>query len=322
MNEFSTVAAFHTTATATATINTNTFPTTGSGSSWVPRGYFNTISERPWPFFLSASASQEDESDREPVISKPPTEPGSHSELMYALGVNLARQLGDVRPLVESGEELTFVAKGLLDTVVGRLSEEGQLDLLQRRRNDLNAMITERANNIRKNIENAGKSMLETMSSTEGVMTLPSGVRVHILEQGDISNPRPSAASAVKVHYHGTLPDGTIFDSTLGEEKPLTLAVGQLIPGFKEGLLQMREGDTAMIGIPSELAYGEDGSVDGRVPGGAAIFFKVQLKEILSGKIGGGPTLLGADGKKLESNRKKEDGSGGLGLLGADGKPL
>jgi len=162
--------------------------------------------------------------------------------------------------------------------------------------------------------------MLETMSSTEGVTTLPSGVRVHILEKGESAGARPSAASAVKVHYHGTLPDGTIFDSTLGEEKPLRLAVGQLIPGFKEGLLQMREGDTAMIGIPSELAYGEEGSVDGRVPGGAAIFFKVQLMEILSAKIGGGPTLLGADGKELKTNNKNSDGS--VGLLGADGKPL
>lgn len=48
-------------------------------------------------------------------------EPGSHDELMYALGVNLARQLGDVRPLVKSGDELASVAKGLLDTVIGRL---------------------------------------------------------------------------------------------------------------------------------------------------------------------------------------------------------
>ena len=56
-----------------------------------------------------------------------------------------ARQLGDIRPLVENGEELTYVAKGLLDTVVGRLSEEGQLNLLQSRKVDLNTMITERA---------------------------------------------------------------------------------------------------------------------------------------------------------------------------------
>ena len=82
---------------------------------------------------------------KEPTVDKAPVEPGTHEELMYSLGINLARQLGDIRPLVENGDELTFVAKGLLDAVIGRLSEEGQLDLLGRRKSDLNALITERA---------------------------------------------------------------------------------------------------------------------------------------------------------------------------------
>ena len=83
--------------------------------------------------------------------------------------------------------------------------------------------------------------MLQTMFETEGVETLPSGVRIRILEYGS-QGPRPSASSVVKIHYHGTLPDGTIFDSTLGQEDPLNLAVGQLIPGFKQGMLKLHEG--------------------------------------------------------------------------------
>ena len=265
---------------------------------------------------VKLQSSTDDASDKEPVISKAPTEDFTpHEELMYALGVNLARQLGDVRPLVENGQELTYVAKGLLDAVVGRLNEEGQLLLLKERGADLNAIITERANKIRMGIEKAGEQMLATMSDTEGVETLPSGVRVHILEES-LGGQRPTSASTVKVHYHGTLPDGTIFDSTLGQEDPITLPVGKLIPGFKEGLLKIQEGATAMIGIPSDMAYGEDGSVDGRVPGGAAIFFKVQLIEVLSAGIGGEPTLLGVDGKKLSKD------SSSSGLLGANGKPL
>lgn len=70
---------------------------------------------------------------------------GSHAELMYALGVNLARQLGDVRPLVENGTELARVAQGLLDAVIGRLDDEGQRALLARRGTALNQLITERA---------------------------------------------------------------------------------------------------------------------------------------------------------------------------------
>ena len=72
-------------------------------------------------------------------------EPDTHDELMYALGVNLARQLGDVRPLVESGEELAQVAKGLLDTVVGRLEDDGQRLLLSRRGRELDQLIASRA---------------------------------------------------------------------------------------------------------------------------------------------------------------------------------
>jgi hypothetical protein len=72
-------------------------------------------------------------------------EPDTHDELMYALGVNLARQLGDIRPLVESGEELAQVAKGLLDTVVGRLNDDGQRLLLSKRGRELDGLIAGRA---------------------------------------------------------------------------------------------------------------------------------------------------------------------------------
>ena len=78
----------------------------------------------------------------------------------------------------------------------------------------------------------------------------------------------------------------------------------------------MHEGETAMIGIPPEQAYGPNGTPDGRIPGGSTLFFKIQLLEILTAGIGGGPTLLGVDGPKL--NEKDSRG----GLLGADGKPV
>ena len=107
--------------------------------------------------------------------TSPRVDPDTHEELMYALGVNLARQLGDVRPLVENGEELAEVAKGLLDTVVGRLPEEGQTQLLARRGEELNELITTRANNIREKLEQAGKEMLAQMKETDGAEELPSG---------------------------------------------------------------------------------------------------------------------------------------------------
>ena len=113
----------------------------------------------------------------------------------------------------------------------------------------------------------------------------------------------------------GTLPDGTVFDSSLSGD-PVSFPLKGVIAGWKEGIQFMCEGETAMLGIPPEMAYGEAGTPDGRIPGGAALFFKIQLIEVMSAGIGGGPKLVGANGQVL-----KRDG-GGAKLLGANGEPL
>jgi len=94
---------------------------------------------------LFAEEEGGDASKQSPLLATKILEEGSHDELMYALGVNLARQLGDVRPLVENSEELTQLARGLLDTVVGKIDDEDQRSLLGRRGEDLNNIILERA---------------------------------------------------------------------------------------------------------------------------------------------------------------------------------
>eukprot|EP00980_Cylindrotheca_fusiformis_P006149 scaffold1319_cov126-Cylindrotheca_fusiformis.AAC.38 len=260
-------------------------------------------------------------------------EPGSHDELMYTLGVNLARQLGDVRPLVESSEELTYVAKGILDTVVGRLDDDSQRTILSKRGKELDALIVERATALREKLEKAGRDMLENMKSADGVRELEGGVLLHVLEHGpdgEGKGARPTKGSTVSIHYHelcenllltfpppqtGTLPDGTVFDSTMGKD-PIKIPLANVIPGWRLGVLQMHEGETAMLGIPPDQAYGAEGTPDGRIPGGSTLFFKIQLVEILTGGIGGEAKLFGADGGELG---KKKDGAG---LLGVDGKPL
>lgn len=244
-------------------------------------------------------------------------EPDTHDELMYALGVNLARQLGDIRPLVESGEELAQVAKGLLDTVVGRLNDDGQRLLLSKRGKELDQLIAGRANALREKLELRGREMLQNMAETEDVINLDTGVCVHVLEhgpEGPGEGAYPTAGSVVMIHYHGTLSDGTVFDSTLGGE-PVKFPLAQVIPGWRDGVLNMHQGETAMLGIPPEQAYGAEGTPDGRIPGGSTLFFKIQLVEILSGALGGSPSLLGADGQAYNNN-------GGSGLIGADGQPM
>ena len=115
--------------------------------------------------------------------------------------------------------------------------------------------------------------------------------------------------------YVGTLPDGTVFDSSLGGD-PVSFPLKGVIAGWREGLQFLCEGETAMLGVPPEMAYGEAGTPDGRIPGGTALFFKIQLIEVMSAGIGGGPKLVGANGQVLKK------GGDDIKLLGANGKPL
>eukprot|EP00429_Kryptoperidinium_foliaceum_P004120 CAMPEP_0176008892 /NCGR_PEP_ID=MMETSP0120_2-20121206/3973_1 /TAXON_ID=160619 /ORGANISM="Kryptoperidinium foliaceum, Strain CCMP 1326" /LENGTH=288 /DNA_ID=CAMNT_0017341679 /DNA_START=185 /DNA_END=1051 /DNA_ORIENTATION=- len=255
------------------------------------------------------NSSSEETSTQQQQQQQVRAEPGTHEELMYALGVNLARQLGDIRPLVKDGEELAQVAKGLLDTVVGRLDEEAQRSLLGSRGKELDQLIVERANSLREKLEQNGREMLKNMAETEGVKVLDSGVVVHVLEhgpEGPGQGIRASKASVVSISYHGTLADGTVFDSTLGGD-PINFPLAKVIPGWREGVLAMHEGETAMIGIPPEQAYGAEGTPDGRIPGGSTLFFKVQLVKVLTGEMGGSG-LVGPDGKALKKNSEGESG--------------
>ena len=112
---------------------------------------FKIMTSSPVASIVSYMADETDAMDIGPVSQQEEdetvvrVEPGTHEELMYALGVNLARQLGDIRPLVENGDELAQVAKGLLDTVVGRLNDDGQRLLLAKRGKELDELIVTRA---------------------------------------------------------------------------------------------------------------------------------------------------------------------------------
>lgn len=196
-------------------------------------------------FFASSVDQDEAQQQQEPTISKTDLPNGSQEELLYALGVNLARQLGDVRPLVESGDELAQLAQGVLDTLIGRLSEAGQADLLTRRGEDLKELVGRRAQKIQEGMAEAGRNMMQEMAKTEGATTLPSGVILHVLESSE-STVKATKASSVKIHYHGTLADGTVFDSTLGGE-PVVLPLAGVIPGWREAVLKINEGETAMV---------------------------------------------------------------------------
>ena len=99
-----------------------------------------------------------------------------------------------------------------------------------------------------------GKAFLEANAKREGVVTLPSGLEYEVLVAGD--GPKPTAKDKVTVHYHGTLIDGTVFDSSVERGQPATFGVGQVISGWTEALQLMPLGSKWKLYIPYDLAYG------------------------------------------------------------------
>ncbi|EED91665.1 predicted protein [Thalassiosira pseudonana CCMP1335] len=89
----------------------------------------------------------------------------------------------------------------------------------------------------------------------------------------------PTVSDTVEVHYHGTLTDGTVFDSSVDRGATIKFGLGQVIKGWQEGLAMMKEGGKATLVIPSELAYGDNGS-GGAVPPGATLKFEVELFKV------------------------------------------
>ena len=123
-----------------------------------------------------------------------------------------------------------------------------------------------------------GKAYLEKNKAKKGVTTLPDGLQYEILTAG--TGAQPSADSTVKVHYTGKLIDGRQFDSSKTEGKPVTFPVNGVIPGWTEVLQLMKKGSRWMVTIPSELAYGANGS--GPVIGpNETLVFEIELLDIV-----------------------------------------
>ncbi|WP_354623379.1 FKBP-type peptidyl-prolyl cis-trans isomerase [Psychromonas sp. MME2] len=130
--------------------------------------------------------------------------------------------------------------------------------------------------NAAQNIQ-IGADFLAENGQKEGVISLDSGLQYKVLQQGN-GEVHPKAGSNVKVHYHGMLIDGTVFDSSVDRGEPISFGLNQVIPGWTEGVQLMVEGDKYRFYIPSNLAYGERGI--GKIPAGSLLIFDVQLLAI------------------------------------------
>ena len=120
------------------------------------------------------------------------------------------------------------------------------------------------------------KIFLDQNKQKDGVMTTESGLQYLILSEGKGNN--PTLNDNVTVHYHGTLIDGTIFDSSVDRKQPATFPLNGVIPGWQEALQMMSVGSKWKIFIPSELAYGESGA--GAIGPNSTLIFEVELLSI------------------------------------------
>lgn len=124
----------------------------------------------------------------------------------------------------------------------------------------------------------AGEEFLHINKGRAGVVELPSGLQYQVLKQGN--GAKPSATDKVKCHYHGTLINGTVFDSSVQRGQPAVFGVNQVIPGWVEALQLMPVGSKWRFFIPSNLAYGEHGAGEMIEPN-STLIFDVELLDIV-----------------------------------------
>ena len=123
----------------------------------------------------------------------------------------------------------------------------------------------------------AGEAFFATLDGKDGITKTESGLRYEILNKG--SETYATASDSVNVHYHGTLIDGTVFDSSVDRGEPVTFPLNGVIKGFSEGLTLVGEGGKIRLYMPSDIAYGDRGA-GGAIGPGASLIFEVEILKI------------------------------------------
>ncbi len=209
------------------------------------------------------------------AVSKMTTELDS---VAYSIGMNIAQNL--------KGQGLdkinvNLLAKGIQDVLKGG---KGDLDDNQAQMilgSYFNRLQTQRQAEEAKKFEGVkleGEKFLEENKKKTGIVTLPSGLQYEILKTGE--GPKPTINNTVKTHYHGTLIDGTVFDSSVKRGQPAEFPVGGVIQGWVEALQLMPVGSKWKLYVPYNLAYGERAAGQDIKPY-SALIFEVELLEIV-----------------------------------------
>ena len=191
-------------------------------------------------------------------------------KVSYSLGVNVAKS---VKSQGLESIDSDAIAKAFKDVFEGNtleISEEEANIVLQ----DYFGKLANEKQKV--NVE-AGQKFLDENAKRDGVVTTATGLQYEVLKEG--SGDSPKETDNVTVHYHGTLIDGTVFDSSVDRGQPATFPVNGVIPGWVEALQLMNAGAKYKLFIPSNLAYGERGA-GGAIGPNATLVFEVELISI------------------------------------------
>ena len=174
---------------------------------------------------------------------------------------------------------INAVAKGWQDADkdVKNLTEEELMGKIQEVQTYLNTYFTKLQTRASEKALKEGQDFLEANKKKQGVVTLPSGVQYEIVKDG--TGAKPAKEDEVDVVYHGTLIDGTVFDSSKDRGDTATFNVGGVVPGFSEALTLMNEGSIWKVYIPSELGYGS-ANRGGPIKPNSVLIFEINLVKV------------------------------------------
>jgi FKBP-type peptidyl-prolyl cis-trans isomerase len=189
---------------------------------------------------------------------------------LYALGLVISRNLAGFKL---SAAELAVVEQGLADGVLGKTPKVD----IETYGPKLNELAKSRVAASAAGEKKAGAAFLEKEAAQPGAKKQASGFVYKETKAG--TGATPKATDTVKVHYKGTLTDGTVFDSSIERNEPVKFPLSGVIPCWTQGVQLMKEGGSARLVCPSELAYGDEGRPP-RIKGGATLVFEVQLLSI------------------------------------------
>jgi FKBP-type peptidyl-prolyl cis-trans isomerase FklB len=211
--------------------------------------------------------------DKTPAAVKLDTEA---KKLSYIFGHNIGSRIKSDGMKVDVETLMTGI-KAAIAGEPSQLNEEETNATLQKFQQEMQAEQEKASAAAGGENAKAGTDFLAANAKRDGVTTTASGLQFEILKKAD--GPKPSKEDSVKVHYHGTLIDGTVFDSSVERGEPAEFGVGQVIAGWTEALQLMPVGSKWKLFIPSKLAYGERGAGEDIGPN-STLIFEVELLSI------------------------------------------